>query len=133
MSSEEEDNFEDAIDQAPPGEEEAEEYYQPVTSEDIIAEHEKQEAKEEPPIVLPGLTPGVVPGGVTEAVLGEVLEGMDLFFNNKFEQCKSLFEKKAERSMYHSLGYGTVLAVRAIMTLERGDIQQVIIFYLFFL
>lgn len=57
--------IEDVIDQAPPGEEEAEEYYQPGTSEDIIAEHEKQEAKEEPSIVLPGLTSGVVPGGVT--------------------------------------------------------------------
>jgi len=47
-----------------------------------------------------------------------VILGQSLFLNNNFLESQALFQAKSEKSLYHSLGYGTILTVRAIMTME---------------
>jgi len=58
-----------------------------------------------------------------DAIIADTKRGEDLFLTNKFEEAKKLFEPYAQTSLYHSLGYSTVLSVRAVMTMEQEDIQ----------
>jgi len=62
-------------------------------------------------------------GIADDIIVADVKKGEDLFLTNKFEECKLLLEPYARTSMYHALGFSTVLAVRAIMTMEQDDIQ----------
>uniref|UniRef100_T1IHC5 Tetratricopeptide repeat protein 39B n=1 Tax=Strigamia maritima TaxID=126957 RepID=T1IHC5_STRMM len=49
-----------------------------------------------------------------------------LFLNNKFSEALILMKPWSERSMYHSLGYGTILYFQAMMTFETKHIETAI-------
>ncbi|CAL1544810.1 unnamed protein product [Lymnaea stagnalis] len=48
---------------------------------------------------------------------------LNLFFNNKFTLAKEHMQPWADRSMYHALGYGTILYIQAVMTFDMADIE----------
>ncbi|XP_059145816.1 tetratricopeptide repeat protein 39B-like isoform X2 [Physella acuta] len=51
---------------------------------------------------------------------------LNLFFNNKFAQAQELMQPWADKSMYHALGYGTILYIQAVMTFDMADIELAI-------
>ncbi|XP_033738777.1 tetratricopeptide repeat protein 39B-like [Pecten maximus] len=51
---------------------------------------------------------------------------LTLFFNNKFSQARELLQPCVDWSMYHSLGYGTIMYLQAIMTFDMNDIEVAI-------
>ncbi|XP_045131634.1 tetratricopeptide repeat protein 39B-like isoform X3 [Portunus trituberculatus] len=48
------------------------------------------------------------------------------FFNNRFEEARTLMRPWAHKSMYHGLGYGTFMYLQAIMTFDPKDIETAI-------
>ncbi|KAK3090745.1 hypothetical protein FSP39_014266 [Pinctada imbricata] len=49
-----------------------------------------------------------------------------LFLNNRFSEAKERMKPLSESSMYHSLGYGTILYLQAVMTFDMTDIEVAI-------
>ncbi|KAM9329017.1 tetratricopeptide repeat protein 39B-like [Gastrophryne carolinensis] len=48
---------------------------------------------------------------------------LNLFLNNRFSDALELLRPWAKESMYHALGYSTILVLQAAMTFEPQDIQ----------
>ncbi|CAK8688467.1 unnamed protein product [Clavelina lepadiformis] len=57
------------------------------------------------------------------SAMSEVNVAINLFFNNQFVDAKQLMKEKSTSSMYHALGYSTLLVMEAIMTFESCDIS----------
>ncbi|KAM9329016.1 tetratricopeptide repeat protein 39B [Gastrophryne carolinensis] len=55
--------------------------------------------------------------------LEECTLALNLFLNNKFSEALELLRPWAKESMYHALGYSTILVLQAAMTFEPQDIQ----------
>ncbi|XP_023217656.1 tetratricopeptide repeat protein 39B-like [Centruroides sculpturatus] len=53
----------------------------------------------------------------------ETVVALDLFLKNHFNQALDLMKPYANRSIYHSLGKGTVLFMQAVLTLAPADID----------
>ncbi|KAK7501102.1 hypothetical protein BaRGS_00007587 [Batillaria attramentaria] len=51
---------------------------------------------------------------------------LKLFFTNRFAEARDRMRPLADKSMYHSLGYGTILYIQAVMTFDMADIEQAI-------
>ncbi|XP_063396738.1 tetratricopeptide repeat protein 39B-like isoform X1 [Mytilus trossulus] len=51
---------------------------------------------------------------------------LKLFLNNKFTDAKARMEPGSNNSMYHALGYGTILYIQAVMTFDMTDIEAAI-------
>uniref|UniRef100_A0A914VPI5 Tetratricopeptide repeat protein 39B n=1 Tax=Plectus sambesii TaxID=2011161 RepID=A0A914VPI5_9BILA len=49
---------------------------------------------------------------------------LSLFLNNRFDEARARMEPLASQSMYHALGYSTIIYIRAMMTCEREDIEK---------
>uniref|UniRef100_A0ACB8ERG4 Tetratricopeptide repeat protein 39B n=1 Tax=Sphaerodactylus townsendi TaxID=933632 RepID=A0ACB8ERG4_9SAUR len=49
---------------------------------------------------------------------------LNLFLNNKFSEALELLRPWSKGSMYHALGYSTILVMQAAMTFEQQDIQM---------
>ncbi|KAG1703674.1 Tetratricopeptide repeat protein 39B [Nymphon striatum] len=58
--------------------------------------------------------------------INETITALDLFLNNKFSDALQRMKPRANSSMYHALGYGTILYIQAIMTYEMEDIEAAI-------
>lgn len=56
--------------------------------------------------------------------LEECEVALKLFLNNKFKDALELLQPWAKDSMYHALGYSTIVVLQAIMTFEQQDIQN---------
>ncbi|XP_053321905.1 tetratricopeptide repeat protein 39B isoform X2 [Spea bombifrons] len=56
--------------------------------------------------------------------LEECTMALNLFLNNKFSEALELLRPWAKDSMYHALGYSTILVMQAAMTFEPQDIQM---------
>ncbi|XP_066460379.1 tetratricopeptide repeat protein 39B [Eleutherodactylus coqui] len=56
--------------------------------------------------------------------LEECTLALNLFLNNKFSEALELLRPWAKDSMYHALGYSTILVMQAAMTFEPQDIQM---------
>ncbi|KAM4677147.1 tetratricopeptide repeat protein 39A-like [Discoglossus pictus] len=54
--------------------------------------------------------------------LSQCMEALGLFLGNKFNESLELLRPRAKDSMYHSLVYGTILEMQAMMTFEHEDI-----------
>ncbi|XP_046361608.1 tetratricopeptide repeat protein 39B-like isoform X1 [Haliotis rufescens] len=61
-----------------------------------------------------------------DACLEDVGISLKLFLNNKFTEAKERMQPHAETSMYHALGYGTIMYIQAVMTFDMGDIEAAI-------
>ncbi|KAM4808881.1 tetratricopeptide repeat protein 39B isoform 2-T2 [Rhinophrynus dorsalis] len=59
--------------------------------------------------------------------LEECTMALNLFLNNKFSEALDILRPWAKDSMYHALGYSTILVMQAAMTFEPQDIQMGII------
>ncbi|XP_013413737.2 tetratricopeptide repeat protein 39B isoform X1 [Lingula anatina] len=59
--------------------------------------------------------------GIEEAAVA-----LNLFLNNKFSEAKERMQPWADRSIYHALGYCTIMYLQAAMTFERADIDLAI-------
>ncbi|KAM4706396.1 tetratricopeptide repeat protein 39B isoform 2-T2 [Discoglossus pictus] len=56
--------------------------------------------------------------------LEECTMALNLFLNNKFSEALEMLRPWAKDSMYHALGYSTILVMQAAMTFEPQDIQM---------
>ncbi|KAF6328343.1 tetratricopeptide repeat domain 39B [Rhinolophus ferrumequinum] len=56
--------------------------------------------------------------------LEECAVALNLFLSNKFADALELLQPWAKDSMYHALGYSTIVVLQAIMTFEQQDIQN---------
>ncbi|XP_033029237.1 tetratricopeptide repeat protein 39B isoform X2 [Lacerta agilis] len=56
--------------------------------------------------------------------LEECTMALNLFLNNKFSEALELLRPWSKGSMYHALGYSTILVMQAAMTFEQQDIQM---------
>ncbi|XP_061486229.1 tetratricopeptide repeat protein 39B isoform X1 [Rhineura floridana] len=56
--------------------------------------------------------------------LEECSVALNLFLNNKFSEALELLRPWSKGSMYHALGYSTILVMQAAMTFEQQDIQM---------
>ncbi|KAM5300381.1 tetratricopeptide repeat protein 39B isoform 2-T2 [Ctenodactylus gundi] len=56
--------------------------------------------------------------------LEECAVALSLFLNNKFTDALELLRPWAKESMYHALGYSTIVVLQAVMTFEQQDIQN---------
>ncbi|XP_063770142.1 tetratricopeptide repeat protein 39B isoform X2 [Pseudophryne corroboree] len=56
--------------------------------------------------------------------LKECTLALNLFLNNKFSEALELLRPWAKESMYHALGYSTILVMQSAMTFEPQDIQM---------
>uniref|UniRef100_W5N1Q8 Tetratricopeptide repeat protein 39B n=1 Tax=Lepisosteus oculatus TaxID=7918 RepID=W5N1Q8_LEPOC len=56
--------------------------------------------------------------------LEECSIALNLFLNNKFSEALDRLRPWAKESMYHALGYSTILVMQAAMTFEHQDIQR---------
>lgn len=54
--------------------------------------------------------------------LSDCMDALNLFLNNRFNESLELLQPRAKDSMYHSLVYGTILEMQAMMTFEPDDI-----------
>ncbi|CAH1776044.1 unnamed protein product [Owenia fusiformis] len=61
-----------------------------------------------------------------EDALEQTCIAMKLFLNNKFAEAKARFEPWAHCSMYHGLGYSTIMYLQAVMTFDMTDIETAI-------
>ncbi|MEE6459104.1 hypothetical protein FKM82_000538 [Ascaphus truei] len=59
-----------------------------------------------------------------KCALEECTMALNLFLNNKFSEALELLHPWAKDSMYHALGYSTILVMQAAMTFEPQDIQM---------
>uniref|UniRef100_A0A8C6WAW5 Tetratricopeptide repeat protein 39B n=1 Tax=Nannospalax galili TaxID=1026970 RepID=A0A8C6WAW5_NANGA len=56
--------------------------------------------------------------------LEECAVALNLFLSNKFTDALELLRPWAKESMYHALGYSTIVVLQAVMTFEQQDIQN---------
>ncbi|XP_062985313.1 tetratricopeptide repeat protein 39B isoform X2 [Elgaria multicarinata webbii] len=56
--------------------------------------------------------------------LEESSMALNLFLNNKFSEALELLRPWSKGSMYHALGYSSILVMQAAMTFEQQDIQR---------
>ncbi|XP_040819431.1 tetratricopeptide repeat protein 39B isoform X1 [Ochotona curzoniae] len=56
--------------------------------------------------------------------LEECAMALNLFLSNKFTDAIELLRPWAKDSMYHALGYSTIVVLQAVMTFEQQDIQK---------
>ncbi|XP_059745382.1 tetratricopeptide repeat protein 39B isoform X1 [Bos taurus] len=56
--------------------------------------------------------------------LEECAIALNLFLSNKFTDALELLRPWAKESMYHALGYSTIVVLQAVMTFEQQDIQN---------
>ncbi|XP_069623268.1 tetratricopeptide repeat protein 39A-like isoform X3 [Ranitomeya imitator] len=56
--------------------------------------------------------------------LSDCMAALNLFLNNGFNESLELLQPRARDSMYHSLVYGTILEMQAMMTFEPDDISN---------
>lgn len=56
--------------------------------------------------------------------LEECAVALNLFLNNRFTDALELLRPCAKESMYHALGYSTIVVLQAVMTFEQQDIQN---------
>ncbi|CAH2293760.1 tetratricopeptide repeat 39B isoform X1 [Pelobates cultripes] len=56
--------------------------------------------------------------------LEECTMALNLFLNNKFSEAQEILRPWAKESMYHALGYSTILVMQAAMTFEPQAIQM---------
>ncbi|KAI1727875.1 tetratricopeptide repeat protein 39B [Ditylenchus destructor] len=56
--------------------------------------------------------------------IGETQITLNLFLNNDFELAEERMAVLADRSMYHALGHGTILFIKAMMTCDRADMER---------
>ncbi|WKX92947.1 hypothetical protein Q1695_010740 [Nippostrongylus brasiliensis] len=49
---------------------------------------------------------------------------INLFLNNKFQLAKERMVQLADRSMYHALGYNTIIFIKAMMTCDKADLER---------
>ncbi|KAF4025355.1 hypothetical protein G4228_017400 [Cervus hanglu yarkandensis] len=56
--------------------------------------------------------------------LEECAMALNLFLSNKFTDALELLRPWAKESMYHALGYSTIVVLQAVMTFEQQDIQN---------
>nr|XP_020032137.1 tetratricopeptide repeat protein 39B isoform X2 [Castor canadensis] len=56
--------------------------------------------------------------------LQECAVALNLFLSNKFTDALELLRPWAKESMYHALGYSTIVVLQAVMTFEQQDIQN---------
>ncbi|KAJ7406270.1 tetratricopeptide repeat domain 39B [Willisornis vidua] len=59
-----------------------------------------------------------------KCALEECSMALNLFLNNKFSEALELLRPWSKDSMYHALGYSTILVMQAAMTFEHQDIQM---------
>ncbi|KAH0628332.1 hypothetical protein JD844_009332 [Phrynosoma platyrhinos] len=59
-----------------------------------------------------------------KCALEECSMALNLFLNNKFSEALELLRPWSKGSMYHALGYSTILVMQAAMTFEQQDIQM---------
>ncbi|GFS13728.1 tetratricopeptide repeat protein 39B [Elysia marginata] len=59
--------------------------------------------------------------GIYEADLA-----LNMFFNNRFTEARDRMQPWTDQSMYHALGYGTILYIQAVMTFDMADIENAI-------
>ncbi|XP_038625330.1 tetratricopeptide repeat protein 39B isoform X1 [Tachyglossus aculeatus] len=59
-----------------------------------------------------------------KCALEECTMALNLFLNNKFSEALDLLRPWSKESMYHALGYSTILVMQAAMTFEQQDIQM---------
>ncbi|CAD5212909.1 unnamed protein product [Bursaphelenchus okinawaensis] len=59
-----------------------------------------------------------------EQCIAEAKAAMDLFLNNDFEQAQQKMKPLADKTMYHALGYSTILFLQAMMTCDRADMEK---------
>ncbi|XP_057175691.1 tetratricopeptide repeat protein 39B [Triplophysa rosa] len=55
--------------------------------------------------------------------IDECAMALNLFLNNKFSEAMDLLKPWSKSSMYHALGYSSILVMQAAMTFEHKDIQ----------
>ncbi|XP_077326441.1 tetratricopeptide repeat protein 39A-like [Lithobates pipiens] len=53
--------------------------------------------------------------------LSDCMDALNLFLNNRFNESLDLLRPRSQESMYHSLVYGTILEMQAMMTFEPDD------------
>ncbi|XP_077598613.1 tetratricopeptide repeat protein 39B [Stigmatopora nigra] len=58
-----------------------------------------------------------------QSAIQETQCALNLVLNNKFSQALDLLKPWWRDSMYHALGYSSILVMQAAMTFEQGDIQ----------
>ncbi|XP_058528902.1 tetratricopeptide repeat protein 39B isoform X1 [Ochotona princeps] len=56
--------------------------------------------------------------------LEECAMALNLFLSNRFTDAIELLRPWAKDSMYHALGYSTIVVLQAVMTFEQQDIQK---------
>uniref|UniRef100_A0A8I6ALW2 Tetratricopeptide repeat domain 39B n=1 Tax=Rattus norvegicus TaxID=10116 RepID=A0A8I6ALW2_RAT len=56
--------------------------------------------------------------------LEECAAALNLFLSNRFKDALELLRPWAKESMYHALGYSTIVVLQAVMTFEQQDIQN---------
>uniref|UniRef100_A0A0N4Y712 Tetratricopeptide repeat protein 39B n=1 Tax=Nippostrongylus brasiliensis TaxID=27835 RepID=A0A0N4Y712_NIPBR len=49
---------------------------------------------------------------------------INLFLNNKFQLAEERMVQLADRSMYHALGYNTIIFIKAMMTCDKADLER---------
>ncbi|KAL6734509.1 hypothetical protein Aduo_005042 [Ancylostoma duodenale] len=49
---------------------------------------------------------------------------LNLFLNNKFDLAEERMVQMADRSMYHALGYNTIVFIKAMLTCDKGDLER---------
>ncbi|GAA5798851.1 hypothetical protein EDC94DRAFT_617673 [Helicostylum pulchrum] len=54
----------------------------------------------------------------------EMMNGMNLFFNNKFSQAKATFEKRARDDPLYALGLGSMAFIKAITSYNTKDVDS---------
>ncbi|KAL4640460.1 tetratricopeptide repeat protein 39B-like [Arapaima gigas] len=58
-----------------------------------------------------------------KTAIEECCMALSLFLNNKFSEALDCLRPRAKMSMYHALGYSSILVMQAGMTFEHDDIQ----------
>ncbi|KAL5016769.1 hypothetical protein ScPMuIL_006358 [Solemya velum] len=61
-----------------------------------------------------------------ESAIEDVGVALNLFLNNKFTEARNRMQPCSDWSMYHALGYGTIMYIQAVMTFDMADIEAAI-------
>ncbi|XP_076462469.1 tetratricopeptide repeat protein 39B-like [Babylonia areolata] len=97
----------------------------PATTQDELAggDSENEQEKFEDAVEKISLTQNDI---TLSATIQESMLALRLFFTNHFDDARDSMQPYADRSMYHSLGYGTILYIQAVMTFDMADIERAI-------
>ncbi|XP_034086117.1 tetratricopeptide repeat protein 39B [Gymnodraco acuticeps] len=66
----------------------------------------------------------IEPGMDLEAALKESSAALDLFLNNRFSDALALLKPRKNQSMYHAMGYTSILVMQAGMTFDPKDMDN---------